>query len=243
LPAWLIRPFRKVESTQSVAKLMAEEGAEEGLVVLAEEQEKGRGGYGRPWYSPKGGLWFSVLLRPNLPPKFINLVGLASALSVAKAIESLYGIRTELKWPNDVVIGGRKVCGVMGEASVEPGRLVYVILGIGVNANFGKEELPPMRLEATTLKDELGREVDRLQLLLSILEELEVNYRRIGERGLLDEIEGRLFGLGELALVSTLEGEMEGRIKGIGEDGSIVLGTDGGDVSISYGTLRLKGKG
>lgn len=237
---WFIRPFEKVESTQSIAKLMADEGAGEGLVVLAEEQSKGKGGYGRPWYSPKGGLWFSILLRPKLSPRFVNLLSLATALSVAETIESLYGLEARLKWPNDVVIDGRKVCGVMGEASVEPGRIVYVVLGVGINVNFERDKLPSISLEVTTLKEELGGEVDRLSLLFSILDRFGLNYSKVGDKGLLKEMEARLLGLGEVAHVSSWDEEVEGRIEGIGEDGSILISTEGKRVSIPYGTLRLR---
>ncbi len=134
--------FDSVTSTQEIAKDAARQDAEGGLVVLAEEQQSGRGRMGRSWQSPTGGnIYASLLLRPKIPPMKIQLINLAAGLAVQMALENLYGIRCSLKWPNDLLWRGKKLCGILSETASETDRVHYAITGIGLNVNMESDEL------------------------------------------------------------------------------------------------------
>ena len=172
-------------STNEWAKELAAYGAAEGTVAVAETQTCGRGRLGREWGSPKGGLWFSVVLRPELKPaEAVRLVFVAD-LAVAEVLRELYGLKAETKWPNDVLVNGRKVCGILTEMNTTGEKVNYVIVGVGVNANFDvKKTLPDdLRKVASSLENELGRKVELEELFRALLEKLENIYRLFLEEG------------------------------------------------------------
>src|SRR5258706_216125 len=139
-----IRIFQETTSTNDVIEKLARDGVKEGVVVFAESQTKGRGRLGRKWISPaKKGLWFSVLLRPNLRPQEITQLTVASATALRRAIQSHTGLKPEIKWPNDVLIRGKKVAGILTELSGELDHVRYVILGIGVDVKLKPNHFPP----------------------------------------------------------------------------------------------------
>jgi len=164
----------EVTSTNDVAKALGKEGEPEGLVVVARRQSAGRGRMGRTWSSPSGGLYVSVLLRPRLEADAVLRMTVLSCAPVAKAIEEVTGIRPELKWPNDILVGGRKVGGILVEGVSVGKELDFVVLGIGLNVNSSQEGLDAP--EATTLSAVLGREVETEILLTSLLRHLEAFY-------------------------------------------------------------------
>ncbi|MGA2788381.1 MAG: biotin--[acetyl-CoA-carboxylase] ligase, partial [Verrucomicrobiota bacterium] len=149
-----IRVFEQTTSTNDVIEKLARDGVKEGAVVFAESQTKGRGRLGRKWISPeRKGLWFSVLLRPDLRPQEVTQLTVASATALRRAIQSETGLRAEIKWPNDILVGGKKVAGILTELNAELDRVRHVILGIGVDVNLGAGEFPPeLRKVATSLK-------------------------------------------------------------------------------------------
>ena len=228
LPALAKRVIRlkTVGSTMDVARSLAELGWPEGTVVVAEEQTVGRGRLGRPWASPRGGLWFSLLLRPSLKGELLSLLPIAVALAVARALKALFGIKAGLKWPNDVLIRGKKVCGVLVESSSCGHEVSYAIVGVGINANFGLEELPEdLRGSATTLREELGRDVDLEELLMAVLRELQELYRALKEgssEGVLREAE-RLMGFPRGLRVLVGRDVLSGTAIGLADDGSLLL--------------------
>ncbi|MEM2676119.1 MAG: biotin--[acetyl-CoA-carboxylase] ligase, partial [Candidatus Bathyarchaeia archaeon] len=161
----------EVNSTNDWAKELAELGAPEGTVAIAETQTAGRGRIGRKWHSPKGGLWFSITLKPNLKPsETVKLVFLAG-LAVAETLRELCGLKAETKWPNDVLVDGRKVCGILSEMKTVGEKVDYVVVGVGINANINVEkELPPeLRETATSLKAMLGKEISMENLFKGLL--------------------------------------------------------------------------
>ena len=134
-----IQVFEKTTSTNDVVEKLARDGVSEGVVVFAESQTKGRGRLGRKWISPeRKGLWFSVLLRPDLLPQEATQLTVAAATALRRAIQSETGLKPEIKWPNDILIGGKKVAGILTELSAEPDRVRHVVLGIGVDVNLGR---------------------------------------------------------------------------------------------------------
>ena len=163
-------------STNDVAKRRGRSGEPEGLVIVARHQTQGRGRLGREWISPEGGLYLSVLLRPELDPKELTALTTYFVLPVAKAIENITGLKTELKWPNDVQIVGRKVAGLLVEGTGQRGKIAFLVLGIGINVNNSAKDLG---LEgATSLSEEAGRTIDQEELLEEILSELRSHYER-----------------------------------------------------------------
>ena len=176
---------RSVASTNNWAKRSAKLGACDGTVFLAGSQTAGRGRLDRSWVSPAGGLWFSVVLRPRVrPPEAVGLVFVAS-LAVAKVLEELYKLETRVKWPNDVLVNSKKVCGILAEMKSDGENVEYVVVGVGVNADFDVKESLPKKLweTATSLEDEFCRKVELEPLLRALLEKLEGLYSVFLEEG------------------------------------------------------------
>jgi BirA family biotin operon repressor/biotin-[acetyl-CoA-carboxylase] ligase len=180
-----IHHFHSTDSTNSMAYQLALQGAEEGEVVVAETQKKGRGRLGRKWYSPPlTNLYLSVILRPEIPPQQASLMTLMAAVATAGAIHKFSGLQPMIKWPNDILLRNRKVAGLLNEIHSETDRIHFVILGIGVNLNmdekmFSKE----IRSLATSLKKEMGQSISRKAFLQTLLEELEMWYETFLREG------------------------------------------------------------
>jgi len=177
--------LREVDSTNSLAKELAGYGAVEGTVVVAEAQRVGRGRKGREWYSPKGGLYFSVVLRPKCDScEAVKLVFVAG-LAVAEVLSKKYGLDVAVKWPNDVLANGKKVCGVLSEMNLAGEEVNYVVIGIGVNVNVDVIEGFPesLRKVATSLEVELGRKVLLNELFRALLESLDAFYEQFLKEG------------------------------------------------------------
>jgi len=177
--------LREVGSTNDLAKELAGYGAVEGTVVVAETQISGRGRLDREWISPKGGLWFSVILRPELKPAEAVVLVFVAGLAVAEVLRELYGLRVETKWPNDVLVNGRKVCGILTEMNTTGEKVNYAMVGVGVNVNFDVAKVFPeeLRKVATSLENMLGRKVRLEELFRALLEKLENIYGLFLEKG------------------------------------------------------------
>jgi BirA family biotin operon repressor/biotin-[acetyl-CoA-carboxylase] ligase len=176
--------FSGIGSTMDEARVLARRGAEEGTIVIAEVQTHGRGRLSREWLSPKGGIYFTIILRPRISPAYAPRINLMISVAVAGAIDTLFGIKAELKWPNDVLIRGRKVCGILAEMNAEMDVINFVNVGIGINVNTSV-----VRFEetATSLKDALGREVSRKRFLPVLLREIEKRQPLLMKEDLLEE--------------------------------------------------------
>jgi BirA family biotin operon repressor/biotin-[acetyl-CoA-carboxylase] ligase len=174
--------LEETPSTQDYAKSLAENGASEGTVVKATTQARGRGRLGRRWLSPPGGLWFSVILRPVSRPSEITGLTLMAAVSIAEAVNTVTDVKAGIKWPNDILVGGKKLGGILTEMTAEMNRVRYVILGVGVNVNFNTSILPhDLLMPATSLEEETGREVDLDGLLEACLANLNRDYEGFRE--------------------------------------------------------------
>jgi BirA family transcriptional regulator, biotin operon repressor / biotin---[acetyl-CoA-carboxylase] ligase len=164
----------EVASTNDLAKSLANEGEEEGLVVTAKTQLAGRGRMGRSWSSPEGGLYLSILLRPRIPIEQMLRLTVLACVPVAETIEEASGCKTSVKWPNDVEIGGRKVAGLLVESASKGGDIAYMVLGIGVNLNVEPENLGVP--EATSVSACAGKQLDREAFLNLLLYRLDTFY-------------------------------------------------------------------
>ena len=236
------RPCRYLEvaeSTNDLAMRWAFEDAPEGSVVVTDHQTGGRGRWGRSWSSQPGRLLqFSVVLRPDLPLAQAGLVATAVGLGVAAGIESCAGVTAMVKWPNDVLVNGRKVSGTLVETQAEGDRLVVAIAGIGINVGWSRDEIPDeIRDRATSLAIE-GGEVDRASLLASVLAELELRSRaRPGE--LIAEATRRSAVLGRTVRVRYPDGRtQEGVADGFDASGSLVLRTREGAAIVQLGEVE-----
>jgi BirA family transcriptional regulator, biotin operon repressor / biotin---[acetyl-CoA-carboxylase] ligase len=240
-----IRVFQETTSTNDVIEKLARDGVKEGAVVFAESQTRGRGRLGRKWMSPATrGLWFSILLRPNLRPQEATRLTVASATALRRAIESQTGLQPKIKWPNDLLIQGRKVAGILTELSAELDQIKHIILGIGVDVNLGPGDFPAeLRKVATSLKAELGKPVSRPELAVAILRELDNDYARIGAGefpSLADEWEKHDTTIGREVVIRMGERQVRGRAESLGEGGELLVRTEhghleriiGGDVTL-----------
>ena len=175
--------FFKTDSTNRVALELGHAGEPEGAVVLAEEQTAGRGRAGRKWHSERAaGIYVTLLLRPKLAPVQAPLLTMMAGLSAHAAVQALAGLEVDLKWPNDLLIHGKKVGGILTEMHAEPGQIRFVIVGIGLNVN--QEEFPgELSSKATSLRAETGKPQSRMELLVRLLREFESDYNRFLREG------------------------------------------------------------
>jgi BirA family biotin operon repressor/biotin-[acetyl-CoA-carboxylase] ligase len=228
-----IRVFKETASTNDVAEKLARDGAKEGVVVFAESQTRGRGRLGRKWASPaRKGLWFSVLLRPALSPQETTRLTIASATALARAIRAETGVLPQIKWPNDILIRGRKVAGILTEMSAELDRVKHVIAGIGVDVNLVASDFPvELRKIATSLKLESGKPIDRPELAAAILRELDRDYARVcgGQfAAVADEWEAQCVTLGSNVTIHLGDRTIRGRAESLDDDGTLLVRTQHG---------------
>ena len=217
--------YPSLSSTSEVLKALAARGAPEGTLVITDQQTAGKGRLGRKWLaSPGTSLLLSLLFRPDLAPNQAPRLTMICSLSIAEAIEGLTGLSVGLKWPNDIFIRGKKAGGILTESGTTGGHLDYVIVGMGLNVNLAVSALPELRGMATSLSQELGREVARLELLWGILAEIEARYDSL-KRGESphEEWAARLITLGREVQVTTPDAVLVGRAEGVDADGALIL--------------------
>ena len=241
-----LRVFEQTTSTNDVVEKLARDGVREGVVVFAESQTQGRGRLGRKWVSPAHqGLWFSILLRPDFRPQMATQLTVASATALRRAIELQTGLAPEIKWPNDILLGGKKLAGILTELSAELDRVRYVILGIGVDVNLAATEFPAdLRKTATSLRMETGRPVSRSELAVHILRELDRDYARVcaGQfTRVADEWEAHCSTIGREVTVQLGTRRVRGCVESLDDDGALLLRSEHGHLErITGGDVTLE---
>ena len=238
--------LKQTPSTNADAFRVAEEGAPEGTIVIADAQSGGKGRRGRIWSSPAGvNLYCSVVLRPRIMPYEAPQLTFLSAVAVARAIEQTTALAPEIKWPNDVLLGGRKVAGLLNEMSAETDGINFIILGIGVNLNMTAEQFPgDLRYPATSLLLESGTRIGRSRFAATMLNELDKLYAEFLQHGfgpVRDEWQKRCNANGRRVLVSDTGVDLiTGMFAGIDGDGALLLCSDEGRIErIVNGDVRL----
>lgn len=239
-----IYSYRKVGSTNVLGFRLAETNAEEGTLIVAEEQTKGKGRMGRSWYSPpRVGLWMSLILRPDIPPFKAPGLSICAGLALALSIKEMTGIEAKTKWPNDCLIDGKKVGGILLELSAELDRINFVIVGIGVNVNQSAQDFSKdLDQIATSIKIKLGKEISRLTLLISFLEKFERIYLDFKENGLSPQREMiKRFSslLGKKVTVKFGKEKIEGIAEDIDDNGSLVIKAKKGKRVVTAGEVTV----
>ena len=235
---------RKTDSTNLWIKRLAKEGAPEGTLALAEFQSAGRGRLGRSWEVPEGtSVMMSILLRPKFEPQYAPTLTLVMGMAVAKAVKSL-GFDVSIKWPNDVVVSHKKICGILTEMGVRDGKIDYAVIGVGINVNI-REFPEEMADKATSLYLESGREFDRSQIPGLVMEAFEKYYEKFAATcdlsGLKEEYESILANYNQPVRVLAKE-PYEGVARGITDGGELLVEkTDGTIVAVSAGEVSVRG--
>lgn len=245
---WLAQDIiyeKGMDSTNTRAKCLGEAGAGNGMAVIAEYQTAGRGRQGRQWVSENGNCYFSMLLRPRIPTEGVAGITLVAALALAESIEKVSGLTTGIKWPNDVIINGRKVCGILTEGSSGPTYMNYVVVGIGVNCN--QEEFPTeIRDVATSICLEMHRKVDRTVLLSEFFGCFERRYETFLETGdlqrLQEDYNKRLINRGREVKLLEKDGEQIRKAIGIDVHGGLLVEDEmGSRQTVIAGEVSVRG--
>jgi len=247
-----IHYFTELGSTQELAIYMAENNSQavNGTAILAEQQDKGRGRLKNRWISPDGGIWLSIILKPFMPPNKCPLLSFAAVLAVCETIAQQTSLESKVKWPNDILINQKKVCGILLDVATKGDRVEYAVIGIGINANVNIEKIHPYlddnkhrTLSVTSLKNELsGKCVDRPAFLKLLLERFELYYDHLQKdisTIIVNKIRDRL----EYNSVAIEQGNktIEGTITGLGLDGALLIKqNDGSSVEVGFGDTRTR---
>lgn len=222
--------YQRLGSTNDKAKRLAEVGEPEGTLVIADEQTAGRGRLQRLWWAPPGtALLMSLIFRPDLAPHQAQRLTMLCSLAICEAITGTTGLAPAVKWPNDVLLRGRKVCGILTELGLKGPRLAYAVVGMGININVDFSEVGELAHTATSLAQELGHEVSRLELLRAILVGIDKRYARLraGENPHA-EWAARLATLGQRVVVTTPSEQLRGIAVGVDDDGALFLRDENG---------------
>lgn len=233
--------YPRLDSTMNIARLEAQQGAPEGTVIMADEQTAGKGRMQRTWLSPEGNIALTIILYPDFSalPYLIMLASLA----VVHSVEAVTSLNTQIKWPNDILINGKKVCGILVEAEVKGSRVAYSLIGIGINVNLGAVDVPEILATATSLNDESGGSVSRINLVRHLLGEIERLYLTLpfGKKSIYDEWRDRLVTLGKRVQVESGGVILEGTAESVDSSGLLLLRhSDGTITKIAAGDVTLR---
>ena len=235
---------QSAESTQSIAISLAEKGKID-AVVIAEQQSGGRGRMKRKWLSPRGGVWVSVVLKPAVPTVTSTMLPFVAAIAVCDAIKEATNLAVTLKWPNDVMVEGKKVAGILLDLSAEAETVNYAVIGIGINANVDTTKLKidrEGRPAVTSLADELGHDVNRLQLAKMLLEKIERFYLALEKNGpaaIIAEWRKRSDMMGKKVDVIQQDKRYDGVAADVNDDGSLRLRTARGNMNVTSGDVLV----
>jgi len=232
--------YSSLPSTMDRARQAAREGAPEGTIVIAEEQTAGRGRQGRAWLAPPGNIALSLLLRPTLEQ--LPSLNMVASLAVVRAVARTTGIQACIKWPNDVMVGSRKLCGILVDSELAGDTVNFAVVGLGLNVNLNPGDYPEIAATATSLSRELGGVVPRLPVVQALLEEMEALYLRLRQgESLLAEWRYHLATLGQRVVIIQGQQRQEGFAEEVAADGSLLLRLpDGSLLPVVAGEVSLR---
>ncbi len=238
--------FDLTDSTNTQARILAEEGAPHGTLVVADKQDGGKGRRGRTWVSPAGeGIWMTILLRPEMNPVNASMLTLVMALAAEKGIRETTGQESLIKWPNDLVLNKKKICGILTEMSTDQMKIKYVLIGIGINVS--QTEFPDeIKATASSLYLESGEKIPRSRIIASIMAALEEYYdifmKTEDMSGLIEEYNKRLVNLDNEVCILDPKGEFRGVATGINETGGLMVRLeDGSEKEVISGEVSVRG--
>ena len=223
--------FDSIDSTQNQALKMSKDVAYDGTVIVAAEQTGGKGRDGRKWVSPKGGIWISIILHPKFDISITTLFPIASSLALSLAIEKIFSIKPELKWPNDLTINGKKVAGMLADVSLESNRIENLVLGVGINFDVNTKQIEkslkgtPNFYGVASLRDE-NQKVKPIQLVQTFLLELEKIYKALNEKQIkkiISEWTSRSSTIGKNVELNTVDSKIKGKAIKIDDDGALIV--------------------
>lgn len=243
-----LREFDVLKSTNETAVAMAQEGAPEGTVIVAARQEGGHGRMQRVWNSPLGGLWFTVILRPQIDPQYAAQITLLAGVAVAKAVRRLYDTESvQIKWPNDLLLDGKKICGILSELQLdENGVIDYAIVGIGVNVALSAADFPAeVAATATSLNTSLHKDFTCDQVLVAIMEDFGILYDKwllLGADVVMKEWQKLNCTVGKHVLVKDNDQVVfAGTVIDVDEEGAIIVHNEQGIVqSFNFGEISIR---
>ena len=220
--------YKEVSSTNTVAKFLSMNHVKNGTVVISEKQTQAKGRSGKSWESPLGGVWLSIILKPDVEQSKFPLITLATGVAVAKTLEKVSVENPEIKWPNDIMINGKKVCGILTEAVAKFNTVENVIIGVGIDANLESSQFPKeLQAGTTTLKDELKREGNENLLIKIFLEEFEKIselFNHEGYEDILKEWRKRSYSIGKIVEVrEPFNTYYDGYVVGINNEGALIV--------------------
>ncbi len=228
-----IHHFQELETTMDKAKSLAKEGIEHLSVVIAENQSIGRGRMNRKWFSDKGGLWFTLILKPQIPPMLSYLYNFAASLTLSRVINKLFNLDVKVKWPNDLLLDGKKLTGLLSEMETRGDMVEFINIGIGINVNNNPQVYEP---KAISLKDVLKRNVSRKKILESFLMEFEDQIQDLNPDKIISQWKEMTATIGSQVRIETLGDLFEGLALDVDESGALMIQTNNNEIKkIIYG--------
>jgi BirA family biotin operon repressor/biotin-[acetyl-CoA-carboxylase] ligase len=242
--------FESIDSTQNQAMRMASNSANNGALVIAEKQTNGKGRLGRKWISPKGGIWFSIILHPQFDISVITLFPIASALALSNAIEKTLNIKSELKWPNDITINGKKVAGMLVDASLESNKIENIVLGVGINFNVDVKQIEKMLKDTPNFYGvaslgEQNKTIKPILLVQTFLNELEKICTLLNSKDtkkIIKDWTVKSSTIGQNVELNTKEGKIKGKAIKIDHDGALVISENKKNVRVIEGDITYISK-
>lgn len=238
--------YHEVKSTNNIAKFLSRNNIADGSVIISEKQTEARGRSGKAWESPLGGVWLSIVLNPHVDHSKLPLITLATGVAVAKTLERIGVENPEIKWPNDILINDKKVCGILTEAVAKFNTIENVIIGVGIDANVDIEQFPEkLKDGSATLEKELGRKIDENDLIIAFLEEFEKISELFDHEGyeeILKEWRKRSYSIGKIVEVrEPFNKYYDGYVLGISREGALVIEKiDGTLEKVISGECKIK---
>jgi len=225
--------FPEVETTMDTAKTLAREGAPHMSCCVAEHQTRGRGRLNREWVSSRGGLWFTLILKPDLPPPMGYIYNFAASLCLCRTLNRLFDLDTQVKWPNDLMQNGSKLSGLLSEMETQADMIHFLVMGMGININNDPSNAA---FQATSIKNILGRSVSRRMVLAEFLTEFTDITREIDIPDIMAQWRKHTSTIGSRVRVETLNTTIEGKAVGVDDSGGLILETDNGQIeTVIYG--------
>ena len=234
--------YPRLASTMDIARQEAQQGGAGGTVIIAGEQTEGRGRMRRPWLSPQGNIALSIIVYPDI--SFLPYLIMIASLAVVHSIEAATGLKPQIKWPNDILISGKKTCGILIENEVKGNRVAYTIIGIGINISLGLTDVTEISATATSLNNESGIKVSRVEVVRHVLTEVERLYLTLPDgESVYEQWRDRLITLGKKVCVASGNVTLEGMAESVDRSGALILRhADGTSTRMVAGDVTLRDK-